>query len=278
MKPFVITNSITRRDHKSLDRYLADISKFAVLTPDQELKLFKHYKSGDETALQKIVQHNLRFVVSVAKQYENQGLGLGDLISEGNIGILTAAQKFDETKGFKFISYAVWWIRQAMFSAIASNGRKIRLPVNYQSISVRIRKVQGMFLHGEGREPNIEELMEETGHSKEVILRYIAASPWCGSLDVPLKEGESNTLVDAVEDPGIEQPDHQLVYTESQQREVQALLSSLSPKEAFILSSLYGLGSKYPLTLDDIGLQMGISSERVRQIRDRSVLKLRKKT
>ena len=182
MKPFVITNSITRRDHKSLDRYLADISKYAVLTSDQELKLFKLYKSGDEAALQKIVQHNLRFVVSVAKQYENNGLWLGDLISEGNIGMLTAARKFDETKGFKFISYAVWWIRQAMFSAIASNGRKIRLPVNYQNISVRIRKVQGMFLHGEGREPNVEELVEETGYSKEVILRFLqlrrGVDPW----------------------------------------------------------------------------------------------------
>ena len=278
MKPLVVRNSITRRDHKSLDKYFVDISRYEVLSPEKELELFKLYRSGDETALMKIVQHNLRFVVSVAKQYENHGMWLGDLINEGNIGIMTAARRFDETKGFKFISYAVWWIRQAIFSAIASNGRKIRLPVNYQNVSARIQKAQVHFLHKEGREPNTSELINQTGFSKDVINRYFATSPRCGSLDAPFREGEQMALGQCLEDRGIEQPDHQLATTESMKLEVRQLLAKLSPKEARILSLSFGLGCRFPKTLDDIAQEYAISRERVRQIRDSCISKLRRRT
>lgn len=277
MKPFVITKSITSRDHKSLDHYLAEIVKFEVLPPEKELELFQRYRSGDEAAFLKIIQHNLRFVVSVAKQYERNGMWLGDLINEGNIGILTAARKFDETRGFKFISYAVWWIRQAMIAAISKNGRKIRLPANYNNIFIRIRKVQAEFTQLEGREPDLDELAHETGFTKKLIQEHFRSYANCSSLDAPIKEGEATSLGDSVEDLSIEQPDYELIVRASQKQEVKDLLSTLTRREACILSQSFGLESKFPVPMDDIGKQLGISSERVRQIRDKSLRKLRRR-
>jgi RNA polymerase primary sigma factor len=247
-----------------------------VLTPEQETALFRRYKSGDETALIQIVQHNLRFVVSVAKQYENHGLWLGDLINEGNIGVMTAVRKFDETRGFKFISYAVWWIRQSIIAAIANNGRKIRLPANYNNISIKIRRFQAKFTQEEGRDPNVDELMFGTGFTKTLIEEHFRVYPGCNSLDAPLKEEEVTTLIDAIADQSIAQPDHELAAIESRKLEIKALLNTLPGREASIIVLSFGLDAKFPLSMEDIGIQLGISGERVRQIRDKSLRKLRR--
>lgn len=277
MKPFAITNSITQRDHKSLNNYFAEIAKYKVLTPEQETELFRRYKGGDEAAFLKIVQHNLRFVVSVAKQYEHHGLWLGDLINEGNMGILKAAQKFDETRGFKFISYAVWWIRQAIIASIATNGRKIRLPANYNNISIKIRSFQAEFSQREGREPDLGELMSGTGFSQNLIQEHFRVFPRCGSLDAPLQAEDTTSLIDSIADQSIEQPDHALADTESRKQEIRDLLTILLPREACIITLSFGLDSKFPMSMEDIGKQLGISKERVRQIRDKSLRKLRRK-
>lgn len=276
MKSLVITKSITRRDHKSLDNYLSEIAKYKVMTPEQELEMFKRYKTGDETALVTIIQHNLRFVVSVAKQYENRGMSLGDLINEGNLGILTAAQKFDETRGFKFISYAVWWIRQAIIAAIAKDGRKIRLPANYNSVSIRIRAFQAKFSQEEGREPNLDELMEGTGFTRNLVEEHFRVYPKCKALDAPLQAEESASLMDSIADSSLEQPDHELITTESRKQEIKDLLTTLAPRERVIIELSFGLESKFPMPLEDIGKHLDLSAERVRQIRDKSLRKLRR--
>lgn len=276
MKPLVVVNSITRRDQKSLDKYFVEISKYKVLTPAEELALFKRYKTGDETALTMIIQHNLRFVVSVAKQYENRGLSLGDLINEGNLGILTAAHKFDETRGFKFISYAVWWIRQSIIASIATNGRKIRLPANYNNISVHIRKFQARFSQEEGREPNLSELMLGTGFTKNSIEEHFRVYPKCKHLDAPFQAEESASLMDSITDLSLEQPDHELMTTESLKQEIKDLLLILAPREASVIVLSFGLESKFPMSLEDIGKHLNLSAERVRQLRDKSLRKLRR--
>ena len=277
MRQLVITNSITRRDQKSLQRYLNDIAKHEVLTPDQELELFKRYKNGDEKAFEEILTRNLRFVVSVAKKYQHSGMWLGDLINEGNIGLIKAARRFDETKGFKFISYAVWWIRQSILQALNERGRNIRVPLNQIALSNKVRNARSEFLQSEERPATIAELAEITGISEDAIERSEKFFQRCRSLDAPLSDDSDTTLADVTEDRMSHRPDFELAIRESQRTEVHQLLTQLKPREAEVLARFYGIGRKYPSTLDDISHFMGISRERIRQIRDKGVRKLRRR-
>jgi RNA polymerase primary sigma factor len=277
MRALKITNSITRRDERSLEKYLAEISKYDVLTPEEEVNLFRRIRSGDDRALEKVVRHNLRFVVSVAKQYQNLGLWLGDLVNEGNIGLIKAAHRFDETKGFKFISYAVWWIRQSILQAVNDKARKIRLPLNLQSVNAKVQKKRIEYLQELEREPSIEELAEATDLTPEAVKKSLKTSSFCSSLDAPLGEDGDGTLGSVMEDENINQPDFELSIRESQIEEVKLMLDSLPPRQAMVLSMYYGIGRKRPLSLNDISEHIGVSRERVRQIKDRGVRKLRMK-
>ena len=275
MRALKITQSITRRDEKSLEKYLTEISKYGVLSPEEEVELFQRIKQGDEKALLKIVQHNLRFVVSVSKRYQNLGLWLGDLVNEGNIGLIKAARRFDETKGFKFISYAVWWIRQSILQAVSDKSRKIRIPLNLQGLSSKIRAKRTEFVQQEEREPSVEELAEATGLEPDQVRKSLESYRMCSSLDAPLgAEGESS-LGQVMEDESVPQPDFELSVRASQQEEVKNLLNLLPTRQATVLSMYFGIGRKQPLSLGDIGEMIGLSRERVRQIKDRGVRKLR---
>jgi len=278
MRALKITESITRRDEKSLERYLADISRYDVLSPEEEVELFRRIREGDDVAFHKIVMHNLRFVVSVAKQYQNLGLWLGDLINEGNIGLIKAAQRFDETKGFKFISYAVWWIRQSILQAINDKSRKIRLPQNLQGTGAKVRAGLLEFLQREEREPSLAELAEETGLKPEQVKKCLQAQQSISSLDAPLSEDGDGTLATVLQDDSMQTPDHELSILESQREEVRQMLETLSPRQATVLAMYYGIGRKHPLSLSDIGEHLGVSRERVRQIRDRGLRRLRSRS
>jgi RNA polymerase primary sigma factor len=271
MRALKITQTITRRDERSLERYLSEISKYDVLTPEDEVALFQRIREGDDRALDKIVRHNLRFVVSVAKQYQIPGLWLGDLINEGNIGLIRAAQKFDETKGFKFISYAVWWIRQSILQALNEKSRKIRLPLNLQGLTSKVLAARSELLQIQEREPSIEELAEATELKPEVVKRTLRTNKMCTSLDAPISEEGDGSLGSLIEDDSIESPDFMLAVHESQKQEVQDMLKLLPPRQAKVLELFFGIGRKQPLSLTDIGEYIGVSRERVRQIRDRGI-------
>ncbi len=276
MRALVITNTITRRDEKSLEKYFNEISRYGVLSPEEELDMFKRIKNNDEDALQKIVNHNLRFVVSVSKQYQGLGLSLGDLINEGNLGLIKAATRFDETKGFKFISYAVWWIRQSILQALNEKSRKIRLPLNHQSNVSKIIAKRTELLQKMEREPTMEELAEETGFSEEVVRKSLESYKKCRSLDAPVDEDSDTSLSGLMEDKEVERPDYDLAYNESIHIQAQQLLDILPPREASVLKLFFGIDRKYPMNLGEISETMGISRERVRQIKDRGLDILRK--
>ncbi len=277
MKALVITNSITRRDSQAIEKYLNDIAKYEVLTPEQELELFKRFKTGDELAFSKIIRSNLRFVVSVAKQYQNLGLSLDDLINEGNIGLIKAARRFDETKGFKFISYAVWWIRQSILQAIADKARKIRLPHSQQSMSAKVNRMREALIQELEREPSLNEIAEGSDFSEDDIWNNMMNGNFCQSLDAPIDDDGESSLGNFLEDANITSPDNDLAVDESLRIEVQELLGSLSEREALVLSLFFGLGDSRPMSLQDIGEYLGISRERARQIKDRGLRKLRSK-
>ncbi len=276
MRALVITNTITRRDEKSLEKYFNEISRYGVLSPEEELDMFKRIKNEDPDALQKIVNHNLRFVVSVSKQYQGLGLSLGDLINEGNLGLIKAATRFDETKGFKFISYAVWWIRQSILQALNEKSRKIRLPLNHQSNVSKIISKRTELLQKMEREPTMEELAEETGFSEEVVRKSLQSYKKCRSLDAPVDEDSDTSLSGLMEDKEVERPDYDLAYNESIHIQAQQLLDILPPREASVLKLFFGIDRKYPMNLGEISETMGISRERVRQIKDRGLDILRK--
>ena len=276
MRALKITNSITRRDEKSLEKYLSEISQYEVLTPEEEVNLFRQYKNGDESAILKIVVHNLRFVVSVAKQYQNLGFFLGDLINEGNIGLLKAARRFDETRGFKFISYAVWWIRQSILQAVNEKAKQIRVPMNLRGVTSKVMEQRIKFLQQYEREPTIEELSEATEISIDQVKKSIETYKRCASLDAPFSDDTEGSLSNVLEDDNVNQPDYDLAIRETQQKEVQQLLLNISPRQAEVLSLYYGIGRNNPMSLGDIADHIGISRERVRQIRDRAVKKLRR--
>lgn len=275
MRALKITQTITRRDEKSLEKYLTEISRYDVVTPEEEVELFRRIKQGDERAFEKIIMHNLRFVVSVAKQYQIPGLWLGDLINEGNIGLIKAARKFDETKGFKFISYAVWWIRQSILQALNEKSRKIRLPLNLQGITSKVMAKRSELLQKMEREPSIAELAEATEMEPATIKRSLETYKMCSSLDAPLTDEGDHSLANVLEDEKIRKPDFEISVKESQQKEVKQMLKLLPPRQATVLELYFGIGRKHPLSLSDIGEYIGVSRERVRQIKDKGIRRLR---
>lgn len=277
MRQLKITNKITKRESVALDKYLNDIGKISMLTPDEEAQLARRIREGDQEALHRMTQGNLRFVVSVAKQYQNQGLSLSDLINEGNVGLMKAAKRFDETKGFKFISYAVWWIRQSILQSIVEYSRIVRLPLNKVGSYNKVNEAYITFVQANEREPSTEELAAVLEMKPKEIIRMMKGNGRHLSMDAPLSgdEGDSTMLdVFQTSEEGLS-PDNSLME-QSLKDEVQNGLSILSPREVEVLSSYYGLNGYKSLTLEEIGELYGLTRERVRQIKERAIRRLRK--
>jgi len=278
MRGLKISKSITPRDQKSLEKYLRDISHYEVLTPDEELRLFQEFRAGSETAKETIINCNLRFVVSVAKKYMNLGLSLNDLINEGNEGLIVAAERFDESKGFKFISYAVWWIRQRMIQAINVKGKKIRTPQNQSTRILQLLNLRSELAQKLERTPTYGELAEAAELSEKDVKKCFRANQLCKSLDAPLSsEEDSNSLSSVMEDDQMQTPDEMLVRHESARIQVDRLLNSLSESEAKILALAYGIGQPHKVSFGQIAEEFDITKERVRQICNRGIQKLRTK-
>jgi len=274
MRQLKITKQVTNRETASLDKYLQEIGKVELLTPDQEVDLARRIKEGDRIALEKLTKGNLRFVVSVAKQYQNQGLTLGDLINEGNLGLIKAAQRFDETRGFKFISYAVWWIRQSILQALAEQSRIVRLPLNKIGFINKINKAFAQLEQEFEREPTNEELSTILNISVDDVLDTMRSSGRHISMDAPLTIGEDATLMDLM--PGEDSapsPETNLI-TESLRREIERALFTLTPKEAIVIRLYFGLNDS-PMTLEEIGERFELTRERVRQIKEKAIRRLK---
>jgi RNA polymerase primary sigma factor len=261
-------------ESESLDQYLREISAYPLIDREQEADLARRIRAADSSALETLVRSNLRFVVSVAKRYQNQGVSLADLINEGNIGLMRAAQKFDETKGIKFISYAVWWIRQAILQALAEQSRIVRVPLSRAGTLHRIGKRSSSLTQELGREPTLEEIAEELELSEEEIKHTLAMAQTHLSLDAPLVPGEEGQLLDYVCDQFAAGPDEEL-YNEALQNSINDALGTLNEREAQVLRLYFGLGDADPLTLEEIGERFGITRERVRQIKERALGRLR---
>jgi RNA polymerase primary sigma factor len=264
----------TSVDEGSLDQYLREISQYPLITREDEVDLAKLIKQGDEGALNKLVRSNLRFVVSVAKKYQNQGVSLSDLINEGNLGLIRAAHKFDETKGIKFISYAVWWIRQAILQALAEQSRIVRVPLNRAGTLHRIGKRSSALQQELGREPTVEEIAEGMDISQEEVAKTLSISQSHLSLDAPLTPGEDNKLIDYLPDTQNAGPD-QKTFERALTDSIEEVLSTLKEREARILRLYFGLDGQEPMTLEEIGSMMGITRERVRQIKEKALARLR---
>ncbi|MFN8292364.1 MAG: RNA polymerase sigma factor RpoD/SigA [Chitinophagales bacterium] len=275
MKALRLTNQITQRDSECVEKYLSEIGKTNMLTSEQEANLAKRIKNDDLEALEELVNSNLRFVVSVAKQYQNQGLPLSDLINEGNLGLIRAAKKFDETKGFKFISYAVWWIRQAIMQAIIEQSRIIRVPINKVGTFTKINRAFQAFEQEYQREPSIDELAEHVGMSKEDVNDYFKNNTPTLSTDARFTEGSS--LADTLSNIEDMTPEQSLIK-KSAEAELFAMLEQLNEREIEIITSYFGLRGKEPMTLEEIGQKFGLTRERVRQIKERSMQKLKQHT
>lgn len=274
MRQLKIIKQVTNRETKSLDKYLHDISKIPLITAEEEVELSQRIKTGDQVALNKLVNSNLRFVVSVAKQYQNQGLKLSDLINEGNIGLVKAAKRFDETRGFKFISYAVWWIRQAILQALAEQSRIVRLPLNKIGSINKINKTYSFLEQEKERPPSAEELAKALDISISSVKQSLKNSKRHTSMDAPLADGETSTLYDVVRHEESPNPESELMDA-SLKTEIQRALETLPEKEADIIKMCYGLGGQYPMSLVEIGETFGLTRERVRQIREKAIRKLR---
>jgi RNA polymerase primary sigma factor len=276
MRQLKITNKITSRESLALDKYLNDIGKIPLLTPDEEADLARRIREGDHEALEILTKSNLRFVVSVAKQYQNHGLSLSDLINEGNVGLMKAAKRFDETKGFKFISYAVWWIRQSILQAIVEYSRIVRLPLNKVGSYNKVNEAYVKFVQEFEREPTHEELADVLGLTVKEISNVLKGNGRHMSVDAPLSGDDGNsTMLDVMSSDDEMAPDGTLM-DQSLKDEVQQGLSILAPRELEVLSSYYGLNGKKSLTLEEIGDLYGLTRERVRQIKERAIRRLRK--
>jgi RNA polymerase primary sigma factor len=269
-----LTKKPYTREDQSLDKYLQEIGEVPLINAGEEVRLAKLVKQGNQDALNKLVQANLRFVVSVAKQYQNQGLSLGDLINEGNLGLIKAAKRFDETKGFKFISYAVWWIRQAILQALAEQSRIVRLPLNRVGALHKIGKVSSDLEQNYGREPSAEEIAEELDMSPSEVTDTLKISSRHLSLDAPFQEGEDNRLLDVLEDEVQSPPDEEL-FDEALQKEIEKALTTLTDREAEVIRLYFGIGREKPMTLEQIGHKFGLTRERVRQIKEKAIRRLR---
>jgi RNA polymerase primary sigma factor len=269
-----ITKQYTNRESQSLDKYLQEIGKVDLLTPDEEIDLAKRIKKGDQRALEKLTKANLRFVVSVAKQYQNQGLSLGDLINEGNLGLIKAAKRFDETRGFKFISYAVWWIRQSILQALAEQSRIVRLPLNRVGALNKIGKAFSQLEQEFEREPSASELAEELDMSVFEVADTLKISGRHLSVDAPFAQGEDNRLLDVIQDERQPSPDS-ILMDESLKEEVKRALATLSEREAEVIRLYFGLQKEHSLTLEEIGEKFNLTRERVRQIKEKAIRRLR---
>lgn len=277
MRQLKITHSITSRESWALDKYLNDIGKIELLDVEQEAELARRIRNGDQGALEVMTRANLRFVVSVAKQYQNQGLSLNDLINEGNMGLIKAARRFDETKGFKFISYAVWWIRQSILQSIVEYSRIVRLPVNKVSSYNRVNEVYLAFIQEFEREPSYEEVAEVLGVSVKEVATALRGNVKHVSMDSPMRpdDEESGTMLDMMASHYEDSPDTELIK-ESLREEVKEGMNMLSEREIDVISAYFGLNVKTPMTLDEIAEMYDLSRERVRQIKERAIRRLRK--
>lgn len=276
MRQLKITQSITnRRESHTLEKYFTEVSNVSMITPDEEVVLAKRIKEGDQLALEKLVKSNLRFVVSVAKQYQNRSLPLNDLINEGNLGLIKAAKKFDETKGFKFISYAVWWIRQSIMQALAEQSRIVRLPMNKSGAINQIRRAYAELEQKYEREPTEEELADILEMKPHEIRNTLGAEVKQVSVDAPFGEDESGSLLDVLENQTTDSTDFSLVFNDSLKVEALRALSTLTTREREVILMSFGIGNENPFTLEEIGDAMSLTRERVRQIREKALQKLR---
>ena len=275
MRQLKITKSITNRESQSLEKYLQEIGKVELITPEEEVKLAIRIKQGDQKALDKLTKANLRFVVSVAKQYQNQGLTLPDLINEGNLGLIKAAQRFDETRGFKFISYAVWWIRQSILQALAEQSRIVRLPLNKVGLTNKIQKAFSQLEQEFEREPSPEELAELLELETEEVSATLGIAARHVSMDTPLSEGEDNTLIDVLVNPNAEYANTNIEHKESLKQEIERSMKMLTERQKEVICYFFGLGVDHPMSLEDIGEKFNLTRERVRQIKDKAITKLR---
>ena len=275
MRQLKITKSITNRESQSLEKYLQEIGKVELITSEEEVQLARLIKQGDQKALDRLTKANLRFVVSVAKQYQNQGLSLPDLINEGNLGLIKAAQRFDETRGFKFISYAVWWIRQSILQALAEQARIVRLPLNKVGLTNRVQKAYSQLEQQFEREPSAEELADLLQMDLEEVSATLAISTRHVSVDTPLSEGEDNTLLDVLENTNTERTDANLDHKESLKMEIDRSMKALTERQKEVICYFFGIGVDHPMSLEDIGERFHLTRERVRQIKDKAITKLR---
>ena len=276
MRQLKITKSITNRNSDSLEKYLHDIGKEELITPEEEVELAKRIKMGDQEALEKLTKANLRFVVSVAKQYQHQGLSLPDLINEGNLGLIKAAKKFDETKGFKFISYAVWWIRQCILQALAEQSRIVRLPLNKIGALNKINKTFSKLEQAHEREPSPDEVANMLELPEDKVASTLELSGRHLSVDAPFQDGEENSLLDVLQNFDTPSTDSNLI-NESLSMEIERTLNTLPEKESRVIRSFYGIGRKQ-MSLEEIGEEIGISRERTRQIKEKAIKHLRQRT
>lgn len=278
MRQLKITKSITNRESPSLEKYLQEIGKVDLINSDEEVTLAKKIREGDPRALDKLVKANLRFVVSVAKQYQNQGLSLSDLINEGNLGLIKAAQRFDETRGFKFISYAVWWIRQSILQALAEQSRIVRLPLNKVGSLNKINKAFSSLEQEFEREPSAEELAEMLDIGLDEVRSTLGVASKHISVDAPFADGEDNSLLDVLENPNDDSVDTLLEYNESLSEEIKRSLATLTERQREVIYLYFGIGLEHSMSLEDIGERFDLTRERVRQIKDKAINKLRSTT
>ena len=276
MRQLKITKSITNRESASLDKYLQEIGHEEMITIEEEIELAQRIKKGDHKALEKLTKANLRFVVSVAKQYQNQGLSLPDLINEGNLGLIKAAEKFDETRGFKFISYAVWWIRQSILQAIADQSRIIRLPLNQVSSVNKINKASNKFEQENERRPSIDEIAQDTDIPEEKIIEAFKVNTHHISVDAPFHDDDESSLLDVIPNDAIPSTDKSLVE-ESLRAEIGRVLDILEDREKKVIEAYFGINQR-EMTLEEIGSKYGLTRERVRQIKEKAIRRLRQQT
>ena len=274
MRQLKITKQVTNRETASLDKYLQEIGKVDLITAEEEVELAQRVKQGDQLALEKLTKANLRFVVSVAKQYQNQGLTLPDLINEGNLGLIKAAQRFDETRGFKFISYAVWWIRQSILQALAEQSRIVRLPLNKIGSINKINKTYAFLEQSHERPPSAEEIANELDMTINDVKESMKNSGRHVSMDAPLVEGEDSNLYDVLRSGESPNPDKELIH-ESLRTEIERALETLTPREADVIKLYFGLGNHHPMTLEEIGETFYLTRERVRQIKEKAIRRLK---
>ena len=274
MRQLKITKQVTNRETASLDKYLQEIGKVDLITAEEEVELAQRIKAGDQIALEKLTKANLRFVVSVAKQYQNQGLTLPDLINEGNLGLIKAAQRFDETRGFKFISYAVWWIRQSILQALAEQSRIVRLPLNKIGSINKINKTYAFLEQAHERAPSAEEIAKELDMTINDVKESLKNSGRHVSMDAPLVEGEDSNLYDVLNSGESPNPDRVLLH-ESLRTEIERALDTLTPREADVVRLYFGLGDQHAMTLEEIGETFDLTRERVRQIKEKAIRRLK---